>query len=53
MIKLRYLDVVVDIGFGNGKREKVLQYCIQTNLHELGLQPPIWSDWIDVPVIKE
>lgn len=51
MIKLRWREVVVDIGFGNGKIEKVLQYCWQTNLHELGLT--IWSDWIDVPTVKE
>jgi len=27
-----------------------LQYRIQTNPNETGIQPPIWSDWIDVPV---
>lgn len=29
---------------------RVLQYSVMDNPHELGIQDPVWSDWIDVPV---
>jgi hypothetical protein len=29
--------------------DKVLQYRVMENVQEIGLQPPIWSEWEDVP----
>ena len=33
--------------------KRTLQYRYATNVFELGLQHPIWSEWIDVPTVKE
>ena len=30
-----------------------LQYRAWTNPLEAGLQPPLWTDWQDVPTVKE
>ena len=29
----------------------VLQYRTMTNIEEIGLQEPIWSEWTDVPEV--
>ena len=34
-------------------KQRVLQYRLRQNLGEIGLRPPIYGDWIDVPVVKE
>ncbi len=55
MIELRWVKlegpsaepgkVFFDAGFAK------LQYRKVTNLEEISLQPPIWSDWQDVPIM--
>ena len=32
---------------------KVLQYRTMQNLMEIGLQEPIWSEWMDVPEVED
>ena len=49
MIELRWLELDRPVGH---IRQNVLQYRIMTNIEEIGIQPPIWSDWIDVPTVS-
>lgn len=58
MIEMRWLIIDTEDAAYNGfankpAPERVLQYRQQTNMDEWGLQEPIWSDWIDVPEVKE
>jgi hypothetical protein len=32
---------------------KFLQYRQRDNMQELGIQPPIWTEWEDVPTEKQ
>jgi len=36
-----------------GYKDAVLQYRIMTNIQEIGLQEPIWSEWEDVPTVYD
>ena len=31
--------------------EPILQYRYRINIEEVGLQPPIWSEWCNVPFV--
>lgn len=35
------------------QREPVLQFRQMTNIQEIGIQEPIWSDWVEVPTVYE
>ena len=32
-------------------KDAILQYRTMTNIQEIGLQEPIWSEWVDVPEV--
>ena len=57
MIELRWLERVIyesAIEPGNIiKVVRVLQYRLRANPLETGLQEAIWSDWQDVPTVRE
>jgi len=45
MVEIRWVKVTP-------KGEYKLQYRVRVNVLEVGLQEPIWSGWIDVPIIE-
>lgn len=57
MIELRWVDryKIRDpkISGYQGERETVLQYRVRATWLELLLHGPLWSDWQDVPTVRE
>ena len=55
MIELRWLDESftehTEYGLVRRKVDPVLQFRQMENPEEFGLQPPIWSDWVTVPIV--
>lgn len=55
MFKLRWVEkdiqvpVLKHIGITETKTIKILQYRQMSNIEEIGIQPPIWTEWEDVP----
>ena len=47
MIHMRW----VKYNFPSGISVTVLQYRAMTNIEEIGIQPPIWSEWRDIPTV--
>ena len=43
MFELRWLERI---------DRRVLQFRQMTNIEEVGIQEPIWSEWQDVPVVQ-
>ena len=57
MFELRWVLREIIVGDWGGhevaETRKVLQYRQATNVLEIGVQPPIWSEWEDVPTVNE
>ena len=58
MIELRWVirTIYINDEFGNkvfGKQQTALQYRTMSNLPEIGLQEPIWSEWEDVETVDD
>ena len=54
MIELRWLvRTLPTFGESQPNVEKVLQFRQMSNIEELGIQAPIWTEWEDVPTKEE
>ena len=53
MFEMRYVVYPVDVGASCNEIVTKLQYRTMTNIMEIGIQEPIWSEWIDVPTVIE
>jgi len=57
LIELRWYDASYtrfeEFASFDVKVEPVLQFRTITNVFEFGLQDPIWSEWINVPTVKD
>lgn len=56
MIELRWLVKREPLGKdwqASYKTSRVLQYRTMENTMEIGIQPPIWSEWRDVEEVEE
>ena len=56
MFELRWLEITVKakgMGYERMTIERVLQFRQRSNVEEIGIQPPIWTEWEDVPTEKE
>jgi len=58
MFELRWLSKVINVPVDDGrfgpmivqeKKIKTLQFRQMNNIEEIGIQPPIWTEWEDVP----
>ena len=54
MFELRWLIRPVTMKLGApipfpNEKEKVLQFRQMSNIEEIGIQEPIWTEWEDVP----
>jgi hypothetical protein len=56
MIELRwFVEKEINIsmnGSFTSPINRTLQYRVMENLLELGMQPPIWSEWMDVTTVE-
>lgn len=53
MIELRWLERVEKaegLGYERMAIRTVLQFRQMSNIEEIGIQPPIWAEWQDVPI---
>ena len=50
MIELRYFTYNPPAPWAGVRK---LQYRVRTNDMEIGIQPPIWGEWQDVPEVLE
>lgn len=53
MIEIRWKERAFQVGSDMVHMERILQYRTLQNPLEMGLHAPIYSDWTDVPYIKE